>query len=145
MEWKWGAEQFPNLPAHGIVARVIVRRNLWLASGFALGLALTGIPFWRQPYNADFLADLPLQLGFVGLAAVTAALSASGVARLAPIFWTMLAVFPTAVMLRVMVETAQDPTDHNLWPFELIFAGVFALVAVVPGLLIGALVRRVRT
>jgi hypothetical protein len=45
-------------------------------------------------------------------------------------------------MIRVVVDTMQDPTDHNLWPFELIFAAVVSLVAVVPGLLVGALVRR---
>ena len=120
------------------------RRTIWLASGFAAGLALIGIPFWRQPYNADYLGDLALQLGFVGLAAVTAVLAASGTARLQPIFWTTLAVFPAAVMIRVVVETASDPTDHNLWPFELIFAAVFSLIAVVPGLVIGVLVRRLK-
>lgn len=119
------------------------RRNLWLASGFAAGLALTGLPFWRLPYNADYLGDLPFQLGFVGLAAVTATLVASRSARLWPIFWTMLAAFPLAVAIRVVVEVAQDPTDHNLWPFELIFAALFSLVAVVPGIALGALARRI--
>ena len=85
-----------------------------------------------------------LQLGFVGLAAVTAALAASGAARLPQIFWVMLAVFPAAVMIRVVVETASDPTDHNLWPFELVFATVLSLIPVVLGLLIGALMRRIR-
>lgn len=121
------------------------RRTIWLASGFAAGVALTGIPFWRLPYNADYLGDLPLQLGFVGLAGVTAVLAASGAAGLWRIFWAMLAAFPVAVMVRVIVEVAQDPTDHNLWPFELIFAAVFSLIAVVPGLLVGALARRIRT
>jgi hypothetical protein len=106
------------------------------------GLLLTGIPYWRLPYNADFFGDTAVQLGFVGLAVVTAMLAASGVARLRRIFWLMLATFPTAVAIRVVVETAKDPTDHNLWPFELIFAAVVSLAAVVPGLLVGILVRR---
>jgi hypothetical protein len=49
------------------------------------------------------------------------------------------------LLVRLIVETAQDPTDHNLWPFELIFAAVVSLVAVVPGLLIGAIVRRLNS
>jgi len=120
------------------------RRTLWLASGFAAGLVLTGIPYWRLPYNADYFGDLLVQLGLVGLAAVTAALAASGTAGLWRIFRTMLAAFPAAVAIRVVVDVAQDPTDHNLWPFELIIAAVFSLVAVVPGLVVGAMVRRVR-
>jgi hypothetical protein len=76
---------------------------------------------------------------------VTAVLAASGAARLAQVFLVTLAAFPAAVAVRVAVEVAQDPTDHNLWPFELIIAAIFSLVAVVPGLLIGALARRLKT
>ena len=120
-------------------------RTLALWGGFAAGLLLTGIPFWRLPYNADFWGDLPFQLGFVGLAAATAVLAASGAARLWPLFWAMLAAFPAAVAIRVAVEVAQDPTDHNLWPIELVMAAAVSLVAVVPGLAIGALARRARS
>ena len=120
------------------------RRTFWLAAGFAAGLLLTGIPYWRLPYNADYLADTALLLGFAGLGVVTAMLAVSGAARLGQLFWTMLAAFPVAVIVRVVIDTMQDPTDHNLWPFEVVFAGVVSLAAVVPGLLVGALVRRIR-
>ena len=118
------------------------RSTLWLAAGFAAGLLLTGVPYWRLSYNADIFADTALLIGFAGLGVVTAVLAASGVARLGKVFWAMLAAFPTAVMIRVVVDTMQDPTDHNLWPFEIVIAALFSLVAVVPGLLIGALARR---
>lgn len=124
---------------------MIDRKNLWLTLGFVAGLLLTGVPYWRLPYNADFFSDPLVLAGFVGLGAVTAMLAASGIARLRQIFWIMLAAFPAAVAIRVVVETAQDPTDHNLWPFELILAALFSLVAVVPGLLIGAIVRRLNS
>jgi hypothetical protein len=135
-------DRFRNSQFHATFAAVMERRTLWLVSGFAAGLLMTGIPFWLLPYNADFFADLGVRLGFVGLAVVTAMLAIGGIAGLARIFWVTLAAFPVAVMIRVIVETMQDPTDHNLWPFELIFAAVVSLVAVVPGLLIGAIVRR---
>jgi len=118
------------------------RSTLWLAAGFAAGLLLTGVPYWRLPYNANIFADTALLIGFAGLGVVTAVLAASGVARMGKVFWAMLAAFPTAVMIRVVVDTMQDPTDHNLWPFEIVIAALFSLVAVVPGLLIGTLARR---
>lgn len=121
---------------------MIERRTLWLASGFAVGLLLTGLPYWRMPYNADIFGDPLMLAGVAGLGVVTAVLAASGVAGLGRIFWVMLAAFPAAVAIRVIVETAQDPTDHNLWPFELIITAVFSLVAVIPGLLVGWLARR---
>lgn len=121
---------------------MIERRILWLALGFAAGLFLTGIPFWRLPYNANFFADPFVLAGFVALGLVTALLAASGVARLSEVFWIMMAAFPLAVMIRVAIETSKDPTDHNLWPFELVFAAIVSVLAVGPALGLGALLRR---
>ena len=40
--------------------------------------------------------------------------------------------FVLAVLGRVSVETARDPTSHNLWPFEVIIAsGVGVLAAMI--------------
>lgn len=119
------------------------RGTLWLGACFAAGLLLTGIPYWRLPYNANYFADPLVLLGFGGLGVATAMLVYSDTARLARSFWTMLAAFPAAVAIRVAVDVAKDPTDHNLWPFELIIGAVFSLVAVVPGLLVGLLLRRI--
>jgi hypothetical protein len=119
------------------------RSTLWLAAGFAAGLLLMGVPFWLLPYNNQQFPYPGMILGMVGLAVVTAVLVAATPARLKPIFWTMMAAFPAATAIRVFVEVMADPTDHNLWPFELVFAAIVSLVAVVPGLLIGSLVRRI--
>jgi hypothetical protein len=46
--------------------------------------------------------------------------------------WRLAAAVPAAMMgfvvLRVMVDTAADPTSHNLWPFEVLQVGVVSLV-----------------
>ncbi len=45
--------------------------------------------------------------------------------------WRIAAAVPAAMMafvvLRIVVGTAIDPTSHNLWPFELLMAGVLGL------------------
>ena len=123
---------------------MIERRTAWLAAGFAAGLLLTGIPYWRLPYSANLFADLGILLGLGGLGLVTALLAFAAIAPAGRLFAVMIGAFPAAVALRVAVETAQDPTSHNLWPFELIIMAVFSLVAVVPGLLIGILLRRLK-
>ena len=121
---------------------MIERRTAWLVLGFTAGLLLTGLFYWRLPYNANLFADPGIRLGLGGLALVTAMLAFAGIARAGCLFGVMIGAFPAAVALRVAVETAQDPTSHNLWPFELIIMAVFSLVAVVPGLLVGVLLRR---
>jgi hypothetical protein len=34
------------------------------------------------------------------------------------------------VVLRIVIDTARDPTSHNLWPFEILMVGTGALLAI---------------
>lgn len=119
-------------------------RTALLIVGFAAGLLLTGLPYWRLPYNANFFGDPGILLGLAGLAFVTVTLVVARIAPAGRVFWVMLAAFPAAVALRVAVEVAEDPTSHNLWPIELVMTAIFSLVAVAPGLLAGLLLRRLK-
>ena len=44
--------------------------------------------------------------------------------------WRMAALLPAAIMafvvLRLLIDTARDPTSHNLWPFEILMWGGFS-------------------
>jgi hypothetical protein len=46
--------------------------------------------------------------------------------------WRMAAAVPAVLMafvvLRIVVDTAHDPTSHNLWPFEILQNGTISLV-----------------
>lgn len=48
--------------------------------------------------------------------------------------WRIAAAIPVAVMgfiiLRILVDTARDPTSHNLWPFEILTFGTVTLVCI---------------
>ncbi len=48
--------------------------------------------------------------------------------------WRIAAAVPATlilfVVLRIIVDTARDPTSHNLWPFEILQFGVLALLIV---------------
>ncbi len=47
--------------------------------------------------------------------------------------WRVAAALPAAamgfVLLRILVDTARDPTAHNLWPFEVLMVGGVSSVA----------------
>lgn len=49
---------------------------------------------------------------------------------------------PAAVLARVGWEVAQDPTSHNLWPFEAVLAVLVGSGAALVGVLIGGVVLR---
>ena len=48
--------------------------------------------------------------------------------------WRIAAAVPACVMLfvvlRIIVDTARDPTSHNLWPFEVLQFGIAALLII---------------
>jgi hypothetical protein len=48
--------------------------------------------------------------------------------------WRVAAALPAAavgfVVLRIVFDTARDPTSHNLWPFEIVMAGGGALLCI---------------
>jgi len=50
--------------------------------------------------------------------------------------------FVLAVLGRVGVETARDPSTHNLWPFEIIIAGGIGLAAAIIGVGVARLLPR---
>lgn len=45
-------------------------------------------------------------------------------------------------MARVVVDGLRDPTSHNLWPFEVVFAVVFGFGLAFLAGLFGRLLRR---
>jgi hypothetical protein len=77
------------------------------------------------------------------------AVAALGIAAVAAPFWAIrrwrggwrvAAAVPVVmtgfVVLRIIVNTAGDPTSHNLWPFEILQVGVLSLVVI--GILLAA-------
>ncbi len=48
--------------------------------------------------------------------------------------WRLAAAVPFAVMAfvvgRIVVDTARDPTSHNLWPLEIVYSGAAGLVLI---------------
>jgi hypothetical protein len=57
-------------------------------------------------------------------------------------WWRLAGVVPFAIMAfvvgRIVVDTARDPTSHNLWPLEIVYSGAAGLALI----LVLALLRR---
>ncbi len=105
-------------------------------------IALIGIPNLFTPYNSNLQAAVFYGLGLavVGIAAL--ALRAYDAAPFGKTAVVMALALPAAAMLRVIVDTARDPTSHNLWPLELVLATVYGAFCAILGAVIGQLVRR---
>jgi urea transporter len=114
-------------------------RSPWLIAAFLLAFLVVGLPYWRVPYAQ---VSLPTTLYGYGLVCVGAAALVCRAFGRTPLWWTIGIVgasVPAAVTARVIVEVAMDPTDHNLWPFELVIAGWMGVAASGVGSLLGNL------
>lgn len=113
----------------------------WLV-WFTAAFLAAGMPWWTAPYNHFTLAH-PLSilgcLAFVCIAAWVAGGTPLGLGRGGLVVG---AAVPGAVLARVVVETVKDPTSHNLWPFEVVLAGLFGFGLAYAAGLMGLLLRR---
>jgi hypothetical protein len=112
-----------------------------IASMCALAIV---VPYWSVEY-ADIedggLSTLAIPVACIlGVAAF--ALAALHLGHKLEIAIALCAPAPVAVVGRVLIDTADDPTTHSLWPWEIAVAIGISLPPVLLGILIGWLVGR---
>lgn len=73
----------------------------------------------------------------VGVLATAA--RAVGQARLLAVILAVGATVPAPILARIAVDTAKDPTSHNLWPFEVVIAAVIGVLCSSAGAQVGSL------
>lgn len=120
--------------------------TLRVAGSVAAGLLACGLPLWPIPYREVSMPGNPAASLWILLGAMAGLLAGH---LLRPrVRVPVLAVtggFVLAVLVRVAVETARDPTSHNLWPFEVLIVGSIGLVGAAIGVGVAWLLRRVTT
>jgi hypothetical protein len=112
---------------------------LWLAIAFVAGLLAVGVPYWQLPYSEVSLPDTLISPSLLVVVLAAAVARAIGKCHFIPTLIVAGSAVPAAVMGRVLVDTLQDPTSHNLWPFELIIAAGVGLLASTGGALLGSI------
>lgn len=103
----------------------------------AAGCAGAAIIYWPIPYAEISLLERTFVLRWL-LAAAIAGLAGRWFAGY-PVLRTALLVavgFAVAVIGRVIVETMANPTDHNLWPFEVVIALIVGAIGALAGALL---------
>jgi hypothetical protein len=114
----------------------------WLAAAFVVGFFVVGVPYWQIPYAKVSLPSTLYGPGLLVVGVLAAAARAFGQARLLTVILAVGAAVPAPILARIAVETAKDPTSHNLWPFEVIIAAVIGGLCSSAGALVGSLLAR---
>jgi hypothetical protein len=113
----------------------------WLIGCCLLCFFATGTMWWGgsyQEYNrSDFRwGTVPILAG--------AALFLSWIigAGILPSGFMVSCVFPAVVMTRVVLDGLENPTNHNLWPFEIAVASAMGMAMAFPPAVVGGVLRR---
>lgn len=115
------------------------RAAFWLIAAFVTSFFVVGYPYWQIPYAKVSLPSTLYGIGLLVVGVLAAAARAIGKARLLTVILAIGAAVPAPILARIAVDTAKDPTSHNLWPFEFIIAAVIGVLCSTVGALVGSL------
>ena len=122
-----------------------ISRKRWTVATVFLGFLAGGLPLWPVPYYSIDLSNTGFLGQWIGAGIIAggfpAALSSLSMHRSAVLLG---AGFGMAVLARVLFEIVQDPTTHNLWPFEVAIGVAVGLLAGIGGSLLVYLVRLIK-
>ncbi|MGH7938876.1 MAG: hypothetical protein ACRD5Z_20665 [Bryobacteraceae bacterium] len=118
-------------------------RRVSQAIAFLAAFVAVGFPYWLIPYHQVNLPNALLTAGLVVVPLAALVLRLFRAART----WLATAIagaaVPVAVMTRVLVDCVQDPTAHNLWPFEFVIACFVGFGSGLAGAFLGQLIARI--
>jgi len=122
-----------------VLNSMTLRAAFWLVVAFVISFFAVGFPYWQIPYAKVSLPSTLYGTGLVVVGVLAAAARAIGKARFLTVILAIGAAVPAPKLARIAVDTAKDPTSHNLWPFEFIIAAVIGVLCSTAGALAGSL------
>lgn len=116
-----------------------LRAAFWLVAAFVISFFAVGLPYWQIPYAKVSLPSTLYGTSLLVVGVLAAAARAIGKTCILTVILAVGAAVPAPILARITVETAQDPTSHNLWPLEVIIAAVIGVLCASAGALVGSL------
>lgn len=119
-----------------------LRNLIWLISAFVFCFTIEALIVWRGTY-VEYLeggSPWPILTLTAGVAVFLSWVAGVGIV---PTALVVGCAFPGVIVGRIVLDGSQDPTSHNLAPFEVVGALIFGMVMAFPSALIGRLLRRI--
>ncbi len=116
-----------------------LKLSKWLVGGCIASFLAVGLPYWQIPYSDVELPTTLMTPALIVVALAAAMARAMGRSRFMVCVLAVGATIPAVVMARVTVDTAADPTSHNLWPFEIVLSGLVGASVAAAGTVMGSI------
>jgi hypothetical protein len=111
----------------------------WLVGGCVASFLAVGLPYWQIAYSDVELPTTLVTPALIVVALAAAIARALGESRFIACVLAIGVTIPAVVMARVVVDTAVDPTSHNLWPFEVVLSGFVGVLVAASGTVVGSI------
>lgn len=118
-----------------------MEEKLWLilSLAFLTTFLTVGIPYWHIPYSQLSLPTSIYGFGLLLIFIMPIILRCASHASLSQSIMIVGCSVPAMALVRVTMDLFQDPTSHNLWPFEIIIATGLGLGIAFAGTVLGSL------
>ena len=117
-----------------------MENKLWLILliAFLTTFLVVGMPYWQIPYSQLSLPNSIYGFG-LWLIFIFAVILRFSHASISQSFMVVGLSVPAMALVRVAVDLFQDPTSHNLWPFEIIIGAGIGIGIAFGGTILGSL------
>ena len=97
-------------------------RWLWVLAAFVVPVVVLGVPYLSVTYSQLRYSGVVGWYGTLVLGATALAARLLGRVSLPLAIVVPVAALLSVVAARIVMDVSVDPTDHNLWPFEIVIA-----------------------
>lgn len=105
---------------------------------------LCGIPIWIVDYHHYQLNSIYFKASCAGFGVIALLLFFLTKYHFKEIFLYAAIAHVAALIIKVIIDCIPDPTNHNLWPFEVGMALFFDAIIFLPVWLLGSILRKKR-
>jgi hypothetical protein len=106
-----------------------------------ISVLTAGAPIWFISYHSFTTKRIILISGILTLLlALLSSLSTKDQNK--KIFYTIVAGFIVATIIKIIIDTISDPSSHNLLPFEIIYYTIIAFLSAGLGVGVSLLIKR---
>lgn len=107
-------------------------------------LVIAGLPVWFISYHA-YTSSMASTVSLVCIFLLSVFFRAWLKNKTGELFLCITGGYLLSVAGKIVIDCIADPTNHNLWPLELVIDGVIISIVAITGILIGNIVKRLFT
>ena len=106
-----------------------------------ISVLTAGIPIWFTSYHT-FTNTKIIRVSAILTLLLSLLVTLITKDQYKKIFYTIVSSFIIATFIKIIIDSIPDSSTHNLWPFEMIYYTIMAILAALIGVGAGFVIKR---